>query len=619
MRDFHKLAVSSANYKKYLKESTPVLDTDRLEPVRIERSPIDDEIIDFDPSDVGSESESLQPKRKHEDKSLDWAEEECYDSEEDEDFVMDEESSLEEESDVDMDNGSNNEESNVNLNQDVPAVQNENTDFVLREFSEWLASCDGGEKKIESIQQQIRQVLTIISYVDPNNQNVASLMKRVDVRNKWLTPFKTEVITRTGKKRQPGTIRSYCNSLRLFSEFLEISKIQKELHTDDIRSIQTQAKAWARHLRKQSGIREHQKIYEDHDAITTPKEVMMFQNSQPCREAVNILERFSHAKPGNVPTQSEYTLCRDFLFWHLSLDNGSRPGQFVGMTISDFEKARTSYVPESKEDYRVVTVFDHKTADAHGPARVVFSTSLYSWFRIFIYNIRNKYYGLPTGSDSPIFVTHTGNVMQSKNISGRLSSLWAKGIKEIKSGKAKMNNTLIRKSIQTFVRREHKDMKEAVSNKLLHHEKTAERYYNVIRKGEEATQTSKFISNMFKGSSTISKMPNESKKVDELDKENQEKFTVTSSRDRWSEDDINSLQHAFKDVKEITMANVRNKLDECGEELSMFKGNLKQVVDKLRYMRKCDGSNLDLESLPQEENAAEKMMRNGLVQVSLNN
>ena len=61
------------------------------------------------------------------------------------------------------------------------------------------------------------------------------------------------------------------------------------------------------------------------------------------------------------------------------------------------------------------------------------------------------------------------------------------------------------------------------------------------------------------------------------------------------------------------MANVRNKLDECGEE---FKGTLKQVVDKLRYMRKCDGSNLDLMSLAQKENVAEKMMRNGLVHLT---
>ena len=90
----------------------------------------------------------------------------------------------------------------------------------------------------------------------------------------------------------------------------------------------------------------------------------------------------------------------------------------------------------------MVTVFDHKTVDAHRPARILFSTSLYSWFRLFIYNIRNKYYGLPTGSNSPIFVTHMGNIIKSKNISGRLSSVWARVIKEIKSGKTKMNNTL---------------------------------------------------------------------------------------------------------------------------------------------------------------------------------
>ena len=137
------------------------------------------------------------------------------------------------------------------------------------------------------------------------------------------------------------------------------------------------------------------------------------------------------------------------------------------VACSDFFETIDSH--SYKEEYRMVTVFDHKTVDARGPARILFSTSLYSWFRLFIYNIRNKYYGLPTGSNSPIFVTHMGNIIKSKNISGRLSSLLAKVIKEIKSGKTKMNNTLIHNSIQTFVRREHKDLKEAVSN---HHEKT---------------------------------------------------------------------------------------------------------------------------------------------------
>ena len=135
---------------------------------------------------MGSESESLPPILKQEDKSLDWAEEEWYNNEQDEDFVMNKESRLGEESDGNGSAEGNSEESNVNLNQDIQAVQNENTDFVLHEFSEWLNSCDGGEKKIESV----RQVFTIIAYVDPNNQNVASLMKRVDVL----------VITKTGKE-----------------------------------------------------------------------------------------------------------------------------------------------------------------------------------------------------------------------------------------------------------------------------------------------------------------------------------------------------------------------------------------------------------------------------------
>ena len=69
---------------------------------------------------------------------------------------------------------------------------------------------------------------------------------------------------------------------------------------------------------------------------------------------------------------------------------------------------------------RVINVFDHKTGDSHGPARVVFNTQLYSWFTMFVKNIRGKFYGLPKSDNSPIFVSHTGNPMQSRNVSGRL-------------------------------------------------------------------------------------------------------------------------------------------------------------------------------------------------------
>ena len=48
----------------------------------------------------------------------------------------------------------------------------------------------------------------------------------------------------------------------------------------------------------------------------------------------------------------------------------------------------------------------------------------------------------------PIFVVHTGNQMKSKNISGRLSAFWGKGLKNTKNGKCRMNNTLLRKTVR---------------------------------------------------------------------------------------------------------------------------------------------------------------------------
>ena len=114
-------------------------------------------------------------------------------------------------------------------------------------------------------------------------------------------------------------------------EYLDIS-------LGDIRGMQTQARAWSRGLKKVSNKREYQKIYEDYDYLTNPEEVTRFDQSQPCREAILIIEKFSVPEVAVVPTQSEYTLVRDFLLWHLSINNGARPGQFMGLTVHDFEK-----------------------------------------------------------------------------------------------------------------------------------------------------------------------------------------------------------------------------------------------------------------------------------------
>ena len=598
----HKLSIHSTDYRKYLKEAVPVLEHDNNNSFLDAKIYDDDDLEtypDFKISEAEKQSEKMLKDMKKEAKAKGIIQHDIFDSEEDEEFISSESS------DSEVDDTA---ESEVE-------VQNSNkeTDHLLKEFENWLESCDGGDKKLEGAMQQVRQVLTIIQHVDPVKFEVRPLLSRNSVREKWMTPFQNEII-KNNQKRQPGTVRSYCNSLRLFMEFLEITKLGSSLPLHEVRAMQTQARAWGRGLKKRANKKEYEKIYEDYDLLTNPEEVRKFDQSKTSREAVGILEKFTVAQVGVVPTQNEYTLCRDFLMWHLSVDNGARPGQFMSITLSDVENAREEDVhsEDGVSVCRVINVFDHKTADSHGPARVVFSTQVYSWFVIFIKNIRGRFYGLPSSGDSPLFVSHTGNPMQSRNVSGRLTSLWGKGLKEVKKGTIKMNNTLLRKSIQTHVRRHFADMKGLVSNKLLHKESTAERYYNVVRKGEAAASTSQFISKIFKGTTTAATLKGNTETLQDSTEP-----LARNRSSRWNENDERLVAEVFsKQIlgNEITMETVKETLKQR-KELDHLKDNPKRVLDKLRYMQKSNPS----ASLPVadilEESVKDKLSRYGLVEV----
>ena len=119
---------------------------------------------------------------------IDAKDKDVYDSEDDEDFVLSEnETSSESESNECCDEDKTNDGN----------IINKDTEFILKEFADWMESCDGGEKNLPN--QNIRQVRAIIICVDTEKQSIVSLLDRLKVRTKWLTTFRES-------KRKPGIV-----------------------------------------------------------------------------------------------------------------------------------------------------------------------------------------------------------------------------------------------------------------------------------------------------------------------------------------------------------------------------------------------------------------------------
>ena len=169
-----------------------------------------------------------------------------------------------------------------------------------------------------------------------------------------------------------------------------------------------------------------------------------------------------------------------------------------------------------------------------------------------------------------------------------------------------MNNTLIRKSVTTHIRKNDDDMKHVVADKLLHKLSTSDKYYNVIRKGEEAVKTSLFIASVFRGSPVPCSM------------DSKEESATESIR--WTNDHTSLIEEEFTDVisgeTEINIAIVKKRLE--SETLAEIRGNAKRVFDKLRYLKKKNKHDFveNLEEM-REESLDEKLLRSGLVQVHI--
>ena len=73
-------------------------------------------------------------------------------------------------------------------NEDMVSSKNEFTNFVFSEFSDWMESVDGGEKKRKGLTQNISQLRTFLIRVDTEHQAVASSLSRENVRNYYQVP-----------------------------------------------------------------------------------------------------------------------------------------------------------------------------------------------------------------------------------------------------------------------------------------------------------------------------------------------------------------------------------------------------------------------------------------------
>ena len=171
--------------------------------------------------------------------------------------------------------------------------------------------------------------------------------------------------------------------------------------------------------------------------------VSQFENSESARTAVAYIGQLSGAHSIQV-NQSMYTLIRNFILTEMTIANAHRSGVLANMTMDEFLKAK-----KTSQESMLIKVKDHKTADTHGPARVVLSPTLFSYLKVCVNEVRSLVQK-DSDTSSSVFLSWNGLKLQSGQISTTIDAAWQKAGME-----GHVSSTIFRKSTMTKVHEDH--------------------------------------------------------------------------------------------------------------------------------------------------------------------
>ena len=343
---------------------------------------------------------------------------------------------------------------------------------MVSSFCSWLQSADGGRKDKKLSKQHGAQLLHILQTIDPSQQ-FQSLFNKTLLRDTFLKQAE--------KKYTADTMKAYFLSLRHFCTYVIAEKpVSVDVDPALVRQIQEKARLWSMSYRKDSKRKHLEKMSNDLNNLVTPEQINKYEHSESLQSAVAVLGNLSGAHSLQV-NQSMYTNVRDYILLKITIANAYRSGVLANMTMQEYKKTK-------KVDHNmVISVKEHKTADTHGPARVVLSSSLFLYLGLYINELRrhvvessNKGYD---SNKAYVFLSWNGGKLESGQVSTAINAAWRKG-----GMQGHVTSTLFHKSVVTNVHTGHKEIKSDLADLMAHKETTAQRFYCLKEKEEACLQ-----------------------------------------------------------------------------------------------------------------------------------
>ena len=370
-----------------------------------------------------------------EDRSPDEEEEDLGD-EDDEDYELHGNSDYdddddEEEEEEEEDGRSNNHGEDSNFGNSNTHDLETSCQVILDNWENWFMSPDGGNKKQKDARHHARQVGKVLQDIG----SLSNLFNKTILWQSWLQPFEKRKDSK-GKTTAVGTIKSYLSSLHLFYSYLINENIEVPATQEEVLRTKETVKTWSRNYRKKCNRQHWEKEHEDFDKLVIPEEMRQFDSSKPVREAIKMFSRLSTSS--FRMDEWDFTNLRDYLLFHLCMQNATRTGAICNMKIHEAKKSKRIGNTMS------IVVLDHKTlTEGAGPATLNLDPQVYKQLEIFIESVRPT---VQSPSDHQMFVFVTGDEgkkLNTSQVSEQFNSFWKRAVGATER-RPRMNATIFR-------------------------------------------------------------------------------------------------------------------------------------------------------------------------------
>lgn len=468
------------------------------------------------------------------------------------------------------------------------------TEEFLADFYGWLIDVDGGYRSTKVAQQYRSQVQSVIRRLKLDETVTKTANPKQPAIYLLMLPGKDGVkllktwLSYAVDKYQPGTVRSYLMSLRLFYKFLTQER-KSDLPDVSVNTLNTRRDymtSWSAAQKKKVLKRKLEKHDEDFRKLLSSEKLRQVCHGNQQVNAIKQLAATSVETEGGenaIRMLSEKSHCevRDWLMTRLLIDNSGRSGVAANMTVNEFKEA--VYYPGTEEDnarYRV-DVKEHKTAGVYGAANVWIYDNLYILMDMYLRTVRSQFV-TPDSHTEVVFVSSNGLPLTSSQVS---TCVWRTFQREGVQFKGKLSATIIRKSLATGMHVHMPEERDHLAALSQHKKQTQENYYRVLDKVKETDLGRRAVKKL------VSLQNSEGTQAQD------------EASDAWTTEETEELKKLFQ--PEIETGSIKeNEVSEKLVKSSMLKArSIKAVVLKLRRLRADHVKHLEppSEQLPSNE------------------